>query len=137
MRDRRIDVFFYGLYMDASILTEAGATPENPRRAYVADFALRIGQRATLVPSRQTRAFGMLYALTQSEVERLYAAPGLDQYQPEAVLAQQLDGSIAAALCYNLREAPRADERNCEYALRLQSVLRSLEFPGDYVASIG
>ena len=77
VRDRHIDVFFYCLYMDASILSEGGATPENPRRAYVADFALRIGQRATLVPSRQTRAFGMLYALSHSVVERLYAAPGL------------------------------------------------------------
>lgn len=136
MSGRRIDVFFYGLYMDASILREGGATPENPRRAYVADFALRIGQRATLIPSNEARAYGMVYALTHSDLERLYAAPGLDQYQPEAVLAQQLGGPSAPALCYNLREAPQADERNPEYALRLQGVLRSLGFPSEYVASI-
>jgi hypothetical protein len=39
-------------------------------------------------------------------------------------------------LCYNLREAPRPDERNPEYAVRLQRVLRKLEFPADYIASV-
>ncbi len=35
--------------MDREILREAGVEPSNPRRAYVEEFALRIGQRATLV----------------------------------------------------------------------------------------
>ena len=48
---RRIDTFFYGLFMDIDILREADVTPVNPRRAYVDDFVLRIGQRATLLPS--------------------------------------------------------------------------------------
>ncbi len=37
--------------------------------------------------------------------ERLYTAPGLEQYRPEAVLAQSLAGLAVPALCYNLREA--------------------------------
>ena len=51
MSDRRIDTFFYGLFMDIDILREGGVAPINPRRAYVEDLALRIGRRATLVPS--------------------------------------------------------------------------------------
>src|SRR6267378_8418856 len=124
MNDRRIDAFFYGLFMDSDILRESNVTPFKPRRAYVDDFALRIGQRATLLPSTGARAYGMLVALTHLELERLYAAPGLDQYRPEAVLAQPLGGQPSPALCYNLREAPRPDERNPEYAVRLQRVLR-------------
>ena len=136
MNGRRIDVFFYGLFMDVDILREAGVAPIDPRRAFVDDFALRIGRRATLVPSAGARAYGMLFALTHSELERLYAGPGLDQYRPEAVLAQPLGGTPAPALCFNLREAPRPDERNPDYAARLQRALRRLDFPREYVASV-
>jgi hypothetical protein len=136
MSDRRIDAFFYGLFMDSDILRESNVTPFNPRRAYVDDFALRIGQRATLLPSAGARAYGMLIALTHSELERLYTAPGLDQYRPEAVLAEPLEGPSSPALCYNLREAPRPDERNPDYAVRLRRVLSKLEFPAEYVASV-
>jgi hypothetical protein len=82
MSDRRIDAFFYGLFMDREILREAGVAPINPRRAYVEEFALRIGQRATLVPAAGARAYGMLFALTHSELDRLYIAPGFEQYCP-------------------------------------------------------
>lgn len=136
MSERRIDAFFYGLFMDLDILREAGATPVSPRRAYVDDFALRIGQRATLLPSAGARAYGMLFAVTRSELDRLYSAPGLEHYRPEAVLAQSLEGTPAPALCYTLREAPRPDERNPEYAARLQRVLSKLDFPREYVASV-
>ena len=138
MNDRRIDAFFYGLFMDVDILRENGVTPVNPRRAYVEGFALRIGQRATLLPAAGARAYGMLIALTHPELERLYSAPGLEQYRPEAVLAELLEGKAAPApaLCYNLREAPGPHERNPEYAARLQRVLGRLGFPPEYVASV-
>ena len=136
MSDRRIDAFFYGLFIDADVLREAGAAPANPRRGYVDDFALRIGQRATLVPSAGARAYGMIFALTHAELERLYAAPGLTQYRPEAVLARPLEGAPVPALCYNLGDAPELHERNPDYAVRLQRVLARLDFPPAYVASV-
>jgi Gamma-glutamyl cyclotransferase, AIG2-like len=134
--ERRIDVFFYGLFMDASVLRQYGVAPANPRQAYVTEFALRIGQRATLVPSDGARAYGMLVALSRSNLERLYTAPGFEQYRPEAVFAHTLDGLSVPALCYNLREEPHPGERNSEYAMRLQSVLRNLGFPQEYVDSV-
>ncbi len=134
--ERRIDAFFYGLFMDESILRQSGVTPVNPRRAYVDDFALRIGERATLVPHTGARAFGMLLALTHASLQSLYSAPGLEHYRPEAVLVQQLEGPSVPALCYNLREAPHPDERNPDYARRLQGVLRNLGFPREYIESI-
>ncbi len=136
MTDRRIDAFFYGLFMDVDVLRESKVAPSNPRRAYVADFALRIGQRATLLTAAGARAYGMLIALTHRELERLYTAPGLEQYRPEAVLAQTLGGTLVPALCYNLREAPAAHERNPDYATRLQGVLRKLNFPPEYIAAV-
>ena len=136
MSDRRIDAFFYGLFMDIKVLRDCGVAPINPRRAFVENFALRIGQRATLVPSAGGRAYGMLFELTHAELERLYSAPGLERYRAEAVLAQPLDSTPLPALCFNLSEPPQPQERNPEYAARLQRILSKLEFPQEYVASI-
>ena len=137
MSERRIDAFFYGLFMDAAILRGGGVPePANPRRAFVDDFELRIGQRATLVPRTGARAYGMLFALTRTELDLLYAAPGLEPYRAEAILAYQFDGIITPALCYNLRDPPQADEWNREYASRLQEALAKLGFPQEYVASV-
>jgi hypothetical protein len=41
MTDRRVEAFFYGLFMDREILRASGVAPLNPRRAYVDDVALR------------------------------------------------------------------------------------------------
>jgi glutamate/tyrosine decarboxylase-like PLP-dependent enzyme len=133
MTDRYIDVFFYGLFMDVDILSAQGVRPMNFRRSYVEDFALRIGKRATLVPSDGTRVYGMLIALTLADLERLYAAPGLEQYRPEAVLARTFEGEATPALCYNLLNAPSPDEYDADYAARLQRVLRKLDLPGEDV----
>src|SRR5258708_37386560 len=103
MTDRRVDGFFYGLYMDLEILREAGVAPASPRRAYVADFALRIGQRATLLPSPGARAYGMLYAVTHAELDRLYTAPGLEHYRPEAGGPPPPGGPPTPGPWYNLR----------------------------------
>jgi len=133
---RRIEGFFYGLFMDVRVLREGGAEPSNPRRASVSGFALRIGRRATLVPAPGSRAYGMLIALAHAELDRLYGAPGLEEYRPEAVVAHPFEGEPVPALCYNLVEAPAAHERNREYAMRLRRVLEELEFPAEYVESV-
>ena len=78
----------------------------------------------------------MLFALTHAELERLYSAPGLEQYRAEAVIVQPLDSTPLPALCFNLHEPPQPQERNPEYAARLQRILSKLEFPQEYVASI-
>jgi hypothetical protein len=134
--ERRIDGFFYGLFMDPKILRSSGVEPSNIRQAFVDQFALRIGRRATLVPSGECRAYGMVISLTHAELERLYTAPGLEQYRPEAVIAHLMTGGEVPALCYNLVVQPTVDERNPDYALRLQEVLRSLNFPSAYVESV-
>lgn len=136
MADRRIDSFFYGLFMDSEVLLANQVTAADPRRAYVDSFALRIGRRATLVPAPGECAYGMVYALTHDELARLYSAPGLEHYRPEAILACLLEGETVPALCYNLREAPGPGETNVEYATRLRTALARLDFPPEYVASI-
>ena len=136
MSDRRIDGFFYGLFMDSDILRDNQVAAVNPRRAYVDGYALRIGRRATLVPASGARAYGMVFALTHDELGRLYSAPGLEQYRAEAILARSLDGEAFPALCYNLQKTPESGETDREYAARLRAALNRLGFPPDYVTSV-
>jgi hypothetical protein len=132
-----IDVFFYGLFMDVNILRKNQVSPANPRRAYVEGFGIRIGGRATLVPDIQSRAYGMLIGMTHAELDLLYSAPGLEEYRAEAVLAQVMDGAAAVpALCYNLPIEPSREQRNPDYAIRLQGILSELGFPAGYIESL-
>jgi hypothetical protein len=133
---KRVDGFFYGLFMDGDLLRADRVFPENPRRAYVEEFELRIGKRATLIRRVGARSYGMIFALTHEELDRMYSGPGLAHYRPEAVIAQPFQGEPVPALCYNLIEAPDSAERNAEYAARLRDVLAKLGFPQSYIESV-
>ena len=133
---RKIDVFFYGLFMDEAFLRAKGITSPNLRVASVPGFQLRIGKRATLVPVPEERVFGIVASLSHSELEQLYSEPSVQAYKPEAVLAYLLNGESLAVLCFNLVELPAADERNPEYVAKLRALATQLQFPLDYVSSI-
>jgi hypothetical protein len=133
---RRIDVFFYGLFMDEDLLRAKEVTAIDLRPASVQGFELRIGNRATLVPAQSGRVFGLVVSLTHADLERLYSDPSLQAYRPEAVLAHLAKGETLAALCFNLVELPSTNERNPEYASKLRALAERLDFPAEYVASI-
>jgi hypothetical protein len=133
---RRIEVFFYGLFMDADILHSKGANPVNIRPASVPGFGLRIGQRASLVPAPTGRAYGVLMQLTHDEIDQLYADPSVRAYRPEAVLAELDDRSRVPALCFILPVAPSPAESNPDYAAKLRDLGRRLGLPSAYVDAI-
>jgi hypothetical protein len=135
--ERRIEVFFYGLFMDGDLLRAQGFDPRDPRLASVSGLALRLGARATLVPESGGRVHGMLMALTHAEIDRLYAEPSVAAYRAEPVTAILKDGGIVAALCFNLPEAPPVGASNPDYAAKLTVVARRLGLPEEYIASIG
>lgn len=136
MAPRRIEVFFYGLFMDADILRTRGANPTNMRAASVPGFALRIGQRATLLRDPRGRAHGILMELTHAEIDQLYAEPSVSAYRAEAVLCELKDGSRVPALCFNLVDPPRPEEANAEYAAKLRDLAGRLGLPSGYVKGI-
>lgn len=137
----RTDAFFYGLYIDEAVLAASGVAPQHGRKARLDGFALKIGKRATLV--RETGAsgpgssvWGMVYALTEADLGKLYGAPGLEAYRPEQVEVALENRAIIPATVYNLPQAPAPDERNPDYAAKLKAVLTRLGFPADYIARI-
>jgi hypothetical protein len=136
MDDRPINVFFYGLFMDAEALRANGLHPDNARQACVSGMALRIGRRATLVLDPNCCVYGFVTGLSHKEVDRLYAEPSVAEYRPEAVIAQLVDRSCIPALCFNLPPSDETAEANPEYAEKLRVVARRLGLPADYTASI-
>lgn len=133
---RRIDVFFYGLFMDDALLREKGINPENRRVASVENFCLVIGARATLVPCANETAHGVIFSLTHREVDALYSEASVSVYRPEAVSARLADGSAIPALCFNLPVPPSIEERNPQYASKLREVASRIGLPPDYVSSV-
>ena len=134
--NERVAVFFYGLFMDESLLREKGLSPEGRRPACVENFRLVIGGRATLVPSAGGEVHGVLFSLTHEEVDALYSEASVSAYRPEAVCAQLADGTAVPALCFNLPAPPPAGERSPQYAAKLRRLAARLGLPPDYVSSI-
>jgi hypothetical protein len=129
MTDAMKEIFFYGLFMDESVLRAKGVEPRLPRKAVVQNYELRIGKRAMLCPQSSAKAFGMVYALTDAEIDSLYGEPGLEMYRPESVIATFEDGSSTVLTTYNLQDTTGTDEPNLEYATKLRVVLERLGFP--------
>src|SRR5476651_94827 len=121
MDSRPIDVFFYGLFMDAEALRARGFHPVNGRQACVSGMALRIGRRATLVPDPAKSVHGVVLGLSHEEIGRLYA--------------ELADRSLIPALCFNLPPSDETVEANPEYAEKLRGVAIRLGLPADYAAS--
>jgi len=133
---RRIDLFFYGLFMDDALLREKGMNPGNRRIASVENFCLVIGARATLVPCANGIAHGVLFSLTHGEVDALYSEASVSVYRPEAVSARLADGSAIPALCFNLPVPPSIEERNPQYVSKLRELADRIGLPSGYVSSI-
>ena len=137
MTPRSISVFFYGLFMDAEALRSNGYHPTNECQACVSGMTLQLGQRATLVAAAASSVFGFVMDLSHTEVDRLYAEPSVAAYRPEAVIAELIDGSRIAALCFNLPQSDEPSIPNPDYASKLRIVAGKLGLPADYVREMG
>ena len=133
---RRIDVFFYGLFMDESLLRGKGIEPQKRRLAALENFRLVIGARATLVPCPGETVHGVIFSLTHTEIDSLYADASVSVYRPEAVSAAVAKDDLVAALCFNLPTAPAATERNPEYAAKLKELAARIGLPYEYISTI-
>jgi hypothetical protein len=122
--------------MDEELLRAKGLRPESPVRASVDGLALRIGQRAALVPTPGARVHGLVISLTLTDVDRLYSEPSVQAYRPQPVLAQLASGGVIAALCYNLSPPPAPTDRNPEYVTKLRAVAQKVGLPAEYIASL-
>jgi hypothetical protein len=131
-----VDAFFYGLYMDETVLAGAGVAPRSPRKARAHDCALRIGKRATLIKAPGSVAWGMVYAVTPDDLAKLYGGPGLEVYRPEQIEVALENRAIITVRVYTLPQAPAPEERNPDYAAKLKAAMTRLGFPAECIAGI-
>jgi hypothetical protein len=130
--ERSIAVFFYGLFMDMSVLQQRGLDPRNPQAASLDGYDIEIRDRATLVPHAEARVYGIVTGLTHVEIDTLYAEPGVLEYRPEAAVVILGDGRQVPALRYNLLQVT-STHRNTAYVIKLLELAKTLAFPGAYL----
>ncbi|HWS71948.1 MAG TPA: gamma-glutamylcyclotransferase family protein [Thermoanaerobaculia bacterium] len=135
MEPRRIPVFFYGMFMDAELLRGKGADPRNIRPATVDGYALRIGERAALVPEAGSRVYGLLMDLSHADLDLLYAEPSVNMYRAEPLLCAS-GGATIPVVAFNLPAAPSPEESNAAYAEKLRDLARRLQLPAEYIERI-
>jgi hypothetical protein len=130
-------IFFYGLFMDASLLTGKGLHPETIGPAVLRDYRIHIGERATLLPSPGSRAYGIVMALSAQEADALYAEPSVRAYERERVRVTLLGSNEAIeADCYNLPRDLGLTGANPDYAATLSKLVESLGFDAAYAREI-
>lgn len=135
MEAENVAVFFYGLFMDKSLLASRGITPSRATVGHVDGYGLRIGRRATLLPDETSRAYGVLMTIRTEEAKALYSDKSVADYVSEFVTVTRPDGTLEPALCYNL-PASKLEGTNSEYANSLLLLAGELGFPGDYLEQI-
>ncbi len=128
-------VFFYGLFMDEGLLAKKGIVPSDAVVGYVDGFGLRIGERATLLRSAGTRAYGVMMEISSVEVKNLYSESSVADYVPEPVTVQLIDGSQVEASCYIL-PGDKITGTNKAYAEALLDVAKELDLPESYLGEI-
>ena len=132
MKTGQVAVFFYGLFMDESLLAAKGVTSSRATVGYVDGYGLRIGRRATLVPDEGNRAYGVLMTMRADDVRTLYSEQSVADYVSEAVSVVLPDGTLESAVCYNLPES-KLKGTNPQYANALLTLAGKLGLPSDYL----
>ncbi|MHC4431858.1 MAG: gamma-glutamylcyclotransferase family protein [Planctomycetota bacterium] len=135
MKSEEVAVFFYGLFMDESLLASRGISPSRAAVGYVDGYGLRIGTRATLVPDEASRAYGVLMTIQAEEVKALYSEESVADYVSESVSVVMPDGTLESAVCYNLPEG-KLEGTNSGYANSLLMLACKLGLPSDYLQQI-
>lgn len=135
MNANQIMVFFYGLFMDESLLASRGIHPTESTVGYVDGFGLHIGKRATLLPEENHRAYGVLMKIGSEDVAALYSEESVADYVAEPVVVKLPGNAEAQAICYNL-PAAQLEGANPEYAAALLTLATKLGMPDTYLGHI-
>ncbi len=130
-----MEVFFYGLFMDVTILLKNGIKPSNPRKGYLNDYTLKIGNRASLIPCRNERSYGIVMTIDDDAIHKLYAKDSVADYIPEKVNIITSTGDSITATCYDL-PAESLTGTNESYAMSLYELARQEGFPNNYLEKI-
>jgi hypothetical protein len=134
----KVWVFFYGTFMSPDVLAEHGVIVDEALPARLAGFELTVRPRVNLIRSDRSSAYGALVRVMHKDLAGIYA--GLREnfgliYEPEAVLAETLDGRLRPALCY-LTQWTDGSAADPSYVKRLAECVRELGLPEWYALHV-
>ncbi len=138
MNHKKIDVFFYGSYINFEVLKEVDLVLDNWEAAKLNGYDIVIQPRANLVPSDETCVYGIVAHATHIELESLYkhAKEILGEvYLPEAVLVETENSKWQPTLCYICHDMKPKDA-DPEYVYRIAGPAIEFGFPDWYVKRI-
>ena len=130
-----MEVFFYGLFMDDNILLKNGIKSSNPRRGYLNDYALKIGNRASLIPCKDEKSYGIVMTIDIDAINNLYAESSVADYIPEEVSIITSTNDSITATCYII-PSKSITGTNVLYDASLYKLAKQEGFPDDYLEKI-
>ncbi len=139
MPPRYVDVFFYGSYINFTVLQEADIGARAYQVARLPNYKLVIAPLANLVPEEGFVSYGILTQLNPVELERLYREHAYKKlggiYLPEAVLVYTDTRVMIPALTYIAHDMETA-KPDPAYVARILGPARDYGFPPQYLAHI-
>jgi hypothetical protein len=96
---------------------------------------LVIGERATLTPHPELRAYGTIMDLSSGELDKLYESAGVEGYESKTVQINPMAGVPVEAVTYIL-PIEMVSGKNSEYATKLAEIAKKLNFPDHYIKEI-
>lgn len=135
MSEPRVQVFFYGSFINREVLAQTGFVPERFRVARLPGFAIQIRPLANLVRSQRDTVYGILCEATHADLARLYEQDWVGTYLPEAVLVEVSGQGYLPALCYIAPDSEPAPATS-DYIDRIVGPAREYGFPEWYVEQL-
>jgi cation transport regulator ChaC len=133
MATAKVRVFFYGSFINRTVLAKVGLVPDRVEVARLWGFDILIESLATLVRSDQHCVYGIYCEATHEELRRLYGQDWLaSTYFPEAVLVESEGGRMVPCLCYIAPAPPPARPAN-DYLDWIAGPAREYGFPPWYL----
>lgn len=121
--------------MDESLLAAKGIRPTSSRLGYVDGLRLHIGERATLLPAKDSRSYGVVMEVTVDQAAELYSDESVCDYVAEPVVVHLPNDEQVAAVCYNL-PASELKGTNPRYAADLLALAARLGMPENYLERV-
>ena len=123
--------------MNKAVLARAGVRPTRVLRGRLHGWDIEIRPRATLVPAKRARVYGILAKVTHRDLDKLYTKDwfGFGTYLPEAVIVSDTQRRRLPAICY-IAWRSGGGKPTREYLDQIISTAADYDFPRWYIERI-
>ncbi len=134
MTEPTVLVFFYGSYINRTVLREVDLAPERFEVARLDGYDISIRPLANVFECAGQTVWGVVASATQEELDRLYehARNVLGGVYLPCLVPVSTESGTEAALCYIAESLPEAPA-SADYVDRIVRPARELGFPEDYI----